>query len=413
MIMSRVVRKSLQMVFILSVVSCGVSEMGNYVKDEVNGVWTGPSSESSTVFNNTTYVTAFDYADDYDWWYNPEKGSVRCSLVVYTNGKPTLKVPVGDMYHVSDDPDMHRMIDGHLYTDYATDTETIIKKDGKPYVSFEGRESILAMAVHADSLYTLGQKRNGKGFTYRVNGRVILEKNNAYSFGKLVSVNGSICFAFAEQIETASDALERYYYFKDGVVFQTALREDLKRVWDVVFHQGKVHLLTSLSGISDPIVISESGMYALSLPSGASVISGRLISAGNHLAAEMVLSAKNGISSALWLDNKLYTVFGIGKTVSSIWVGDDGIACVLNGKTAMEDCIIFRMGEFYELPNGLSCQGMEPMDMINGILTVGLSSMNGSKPVMWRDGEIEELDVNGYICTVSTLNQSSQRSVLD
>ena len=217
-IMSRVVKNVLQIVFVLSVVSCGVSEIGGYVWDEVNGVWKGPSTGSSITSKSITYVTAFDYPDDYDWWYNPEKGSVRCSLVVYTNGKPSLKVPVGDLYHVSDDPDMHRVIDGHLYTDYATDVETIIKKDGKPYVLFEGRESILSMLVKEDSLYTLGQKRNGNGFSYRVNGRVVLERNKGYSFGKLVSVDGDIRFAFAEQIGTDAGNVERYYCYMNGKI---------------------------------------------------------------------------------------------------------------------------------------------------------------------------------------------------
>ena len=42
-----------------------------------------------------------------------------------------MKLPVGEEYHISPDPDMHRVIEGHLYTDYSTDKETIIKKDGQ------------------------------------------------------------------------------------------------------------------------------------------------------------------------------------------------------------------------------------------------------------------------------------------
>jgi hypothetical protein len=43
--------------------------------------------------------------------------------------------------------------------------------------------------------------------------------------------------------------------------------------------------------------------------------------------------------------------------------------------------------------------------MIDGILTVGLSSLSGERPVVWRDGRTEELDVNGYICNVSSISR--------
>lgn len=397
----------------LSVVSCGVSEIGEFAKDEGNGIWTGPPTGGSSSSRSITYVTAFDYPDGYDWRYNPEKGSVKCSLVVYANGKPSLKVPVGDAYRVSDDPDMHRVIEGHLYTDYAAENQTIIKKDGKPYLTYEGRESILDMIVLKDSLYTLGHRRDGRGFSLRLNGEVVLERDGGYTFGNLSLVGDDVCFAFAEPIETIGERLERYYYYADGTVVQTALREDIKKVWDVGFHLGKVRTLASLTGISDPVIISDSGIYTLPLPYATSPISGRIFSVGEQLGAEMILSSKAGLSSALWLDNKLYRNFGSNQTISSIWTGEEGVACVLNARTASTSGTIFRMGESFALPLGLSSQGTSAINMADGILTIGLSSVSGSKPVLWKDGETQELDVNGYICTVSSATQSSQVRVLD
>lgn len=411
--MMKITRKCVQIVCVLSVVSCGVSEIGDFAKDEGNGIWTGPPAGGSSSSRSTTYVTAFDYPEGYDWRYNPEKGEVRCSLVVFTNGKPTLKVPVGNAYHVSDDPDMHRVIEGHLYTDFATEDQTIIKKDGKPYLTYEGRESILDMVARKDSLYTLGHRRDGRGFSLRLNGEVVLERDRGYTFGKLSLVDDEVCFAFVEPIEAAGEKLERYYYYKNGTVAQTALRADIMKVWDIEFHSGKVKALATLTGISDPVILSDTGNYTLPLPYGTGLISGRIFSVGENLGAEMILSSRTGLSSALWLDNKLYCSFGNAQAVSSIWSGDEGVACVLNARSTSSAGAIFRMGESYALPLGLSSQGSAPIDMADGILTVGLSSVNGSKPVLWKDGEMEELDVNGYICTVSSAVQSSQVRVLD
>ena len=401
------------MACLLSVVSCGVSEIGDFTKDEANGIWTGPPAGGPASSRSTTYVTAFDYPEGYDWRYNPEKGEVKCSLVVFTNGKPTLKVPVGNEYCVSDDPDMHRMIDGHLYTDYPTEDQTIIKRDGKPYMIYEGRESILDMVVREDDLYTLGHRRNGKGFSLRVNGSVVMERESGYTFGKLSVVDSSVCFAFVEQIVTSGERRERYYCYMNGNVVQTALREDVKKVWDIHFHLGKVKALATLTGISDPVILSDSGIYTLPLPYGSSVVSGRIFSVGEQLGAEIILSSKAGLSSALWLDSKLYHSFGNFQTVSSIWTGGEGVACVLNSRSSSSSGKVFRMGESYILPLGLSSQGAAAINMADGILTVGLSSVNGSRPVLWKDGEMEELDVNGYICTVSSVAQSSQVRVLD
>jgi hypothetical protein len=52
--------------------------------------------------------------------------------------------------------------------------------------------------------------------------------------------------------------------------------------------------------------------------------------------------------------------------------------------------------------------------MADGILNVGLSSKSGAKPQIWKDGKLEKLDYNGYICSVTTnKDQDSQKTVLD
>lgn len=402
LVMREFVGKSLLAeVVTLLLISCGVSEIGEFEKDENNGIWTGPSHGVPPVSRSITYVTAFDYPDGYDWFSDSEKGAVKCSLAVFADGRPILKVPVGDQYCVSSDPDMHRMIDGHLYTDFATDDETVIKKDGKPFLSFEGRESVTAMMVKGDSLYTLGHKRNGKGFVFRINGQTVLERDSGYAFGRLADLGDDIAFAFAEPINSAEGGQERYYCFMDGKVVQTALREDVRKVWDIVIHGGKIFYLASLTGVFEPVIVSESSIEALSLPFQTRMVTGQLFSVGSLLGTEMILSSNTGLSSAIWLQNRILRNFDPGMTVASIWSGEEGIFCLLNGRAGMS--AVFRMGEYILLPDGYACLGSSPIDMADGMLTVGLSSLTGARPLIWKDGDVEELDVNGYICTVSSV----------
>ena len=101
---------------LVSLVSCGLREIGEAAAVE-GGIWTGPGS---VVVDNESgqegerkicYTVGVDYPDGYDWRADEEKGSVRCSLVVYADGIPLMKVPVGDEYEISSDPDTHRIID--------------------------------------------------------------------------------------------------------------------------------------------------------------------------------------------------------------------------------------------------------------------------------------------------------------
>lgn len=400
---NRVGRSLLVKLTLLLAASCGVSEVGDFEKDEYNGVWTGPSIESPSLGNSVTLVTAFDYPDGYDWVSDPDKGVVKCSLVVYADSRLILKVPVGDQYRVSSDPDMHRIIDGHLYTDFTTDSETVIKKDGKPCVSFPGRESVTSMVVKGDSLHTLGQKRDGKGFAYRINGQVVLERSTGYAFGRLTEDGEDVCFAFVEPIESADGTLERYYCFKEGKVIQAALREDVRKVWDVMVHRGRVFCLASLTGVPEPVVVSDISLEALPMPYDTEMLAGQFFSAGNVLGTEMILRSDAGLSSAIWMQNRLSYKFDSGMTVASIWSGEEGVACVVNAVSG--NAAVYRMGEYLALPEGYAGLGSSPIDMIDGILTIGLSSLSGERPMVWRDGEVEEVDVNGYICNVSSVSQ--------
>ena len=119
-----------------AVQSCGITELYKIDGDDKNGVWNGPAANPSPTYQTITYVSAFDYPDGYDWQSDPDRGHVRCSLVVFREGVPVLKVPVGNEYNVSPDPDMHRILDGQLYTDFSEGSETMLKKNGKPVLSY-------------------------------------------------------------------------------------------------------------------------------------------------------------------------------------------------------------------------------------------------------------------------------------
>ena len=167
-------QKAVIAMFAVSAASCGLSEIGGEDTSGTDGgIWGGPVEENNGegILQQICYMTALDYQNGYDWRADTARESVKCSLIVYADGKQIMKVPVGEEYETGADVDMHRIAGGHLYTDYSTSEETIIKRDGRLLFRSPGPEAIHGMCVSGDDVYTLGQSRNGEGFSFRKNGK--------------------------------------------------------------------------------------------------------------------------------------------------------------------------------------------------------------------------------------------------
>ena len=396
-------RNVLIAVVLMMAVSCGLKEIGAELEQKDEGVWKGPGADlkpggSESTKRTVWYVTGFDYPEGYDWVSDSEMGSVKCSLVVYANAVPMLKVPVGTEYQTSADPDMHRIIDGDLYTDYAADSVTVIKKNGRYLFSYPGREMMAGMYVDSSGVYTLGQSRRGEGFTFRKNGDLLFKRDNGWVMGQMASIENG--FAFSEKV--AGSGIERYYMYRNGEVSQIAVRDDIKKVWDAAICNGEICFIASLTGVNYPVLVCGDDMYMLDFPLRATVTSCNFISTeGGDVLIDGVFVMSGGIyTSGLWRKGKRECIFQAGMTVWASCVDDDGISCLLSHYSTGE-LKISRCGEVCALPEGYTVMGTAPLAMVDGILHVGLTSMEGKEPAVWMDGEIKKLGFNGYISSIS------------
>ena len=395
--------------------SCGLRETGER-KDEED-IWTGPGfsimEDGEGPFQKTVwYVTGFDYPDGYDWRNDPGDGSVRCSLVVFANAIPMMKIPVNEAYETSGEPDMHRMVDGNLYTEYVRDSVTVIRRNGRPFLEYTGEEKIYGLLVEGNDIYTLGQSRSGRGFTYRRNGRPLLSRDDGYVFEYFRRDSLGHCFAFCEPIKSVSGTVERYFICVGGKVSQIAVREDIKKVWDVTFHDGKLCYIASLVGVEYPVYVEGEWLYAMDVPSASKVQACRFVKGGNEPYIEGLIVSQNGLkTSGIWKGAECVEIFTQGMTVLSICAYDDGLHAILTTPAGISH-FIYRAGKIFPVPEGYLVMGMNPMAMVDGILHVGLSPVAGGRPMVWRDGEIQELRLNGYVASV-TAGQTSQDTVRD
>ena len=400
------VRNMLVAVILLMVVSCGLREIGGELAQNSEGIWKGPGADlkpggSGSVKRSVWYVTGFDYPEGYDWVSDQEAGTVKCSLVVYANAVPMLKVPVGAEYHTSADPDMHRIIDGDLYTDYAADSMTVIKKNGRYLFSYPGREMIAGMYVNSSDVYTLGQSRRGEGFTFRRNGDLLFSRDKGKLMGQQATIEKG--FAFAEKV--AGSNIERYYLCREGEVSQIAVREDVKKVWDVTVCNGEVCFIATLTGITHPVLVCGEDMYMLEFPLSTTVRSCRFISTGGEeVLIEGVFATSGGVlTSGLWRKDRRECLFPAGMTVWASYVDEGDVSCLLS-YYSNGDFTISRCGELASLPEGYTVMGTAPLAMVDGILHVGMTSLDGSEPAVWMDGEIKKLGFSGYISSISVWN---------
>lgn len=390
---------------VLMTAACGIHEIGESVRDPDGGIWTGPGMNAGQSDPDKTvcYVTAMDYPDGYDWRADREKGTVKCSLVVFADGVPMMKIPVGDAYQTSSDADMHRIIDGHIYTDYSTASETVIKKDGQEIIRYPGREMICGMLVEQGQVYTIGHPRSGEGFTYRRDGETLLEKSSGRTFSRLYRDNDSICFAYCEHIRAADGPVERYYSVVNGRPSQAALREDVRKVWDVVSCDGQVCYVASVIGVQSPVLVYGEMMSVLETPQGMNVVTARISSSEKTLCVEGLLASHGlPLASILWTGNSPLHIFNNGMTISSWCLQGDGVFCVLNPDYPFAKGKIYRCGEAFELPLGYVSMSGNSTAVIDGILHAGLSSVSLERPVIWKDGILDTLNVNGFITSVSS-----------
>lgn len=390
---------------LMASVSCGLQEIGGDESGK-DDVWLGPGvgisqGNAESVRKTVWYLTGVDYPEGYDWRADAEVGTVKCSLVVYANGVPMMKVPAGDAYETSSAPDMHRVIDGDLYTDYSSDSTTVIKKNGKLLFRYPGREMMVGMAVDGDDVYTLGQSRSGRGFSYRKNGEILFEHPSGRLFDHFEKSASGCSFAYSEEISLSERIVERYYIYSEDSVRQIAVREDVKKVWDVLITDGDVQYLASLVGISNPVSVSgDDSMTALEVSQGSSVRSCRFVHGMPDVVEGVVRQSTGVMTSYIWRSSAVDTMFPLGLMVSSMCSWDDGICCTLTRQKEGAG-MISRCGELFQVPVGYSVMGASPIAVVDGILHVGLTSSIEGRPAVWKDGEVHPLDFNGFISTIT------------
>lgn len=385
-------------VAVCMVVSCGMEEIGMAPHTNSEGIWTGPSISDPY---NVCYMTAIDYPDGYDWRSDPEKGSVNCKLVLFADGTPVLKIPVGESCMVSTDEKRHRVLEGQLYTDYTDGIRTVVKKNGKVLYVCETAETVENMIVSDGRLHSLCVPLSGVGFRYRVDGQVVVEREDGKLYGRMTVYNDTVSFCFSQNIKTGQGTKSNSYCVKNGKVQKVEVGETVSHVWDMMFHQGQIYMVVTYNDSYGPVLVTGQKKEVVNYFLTQDMLFCRFMDSERMCVnARCIYATSNYMTDFLWFENSHWYMYRIAEHLSSIYVDGESHNATINPESNNAG-FIFKGTKAYEMPEGYFVRGQNPIARKDSLLIVGLTSMTGGPPMIWTDESIDTLDINGYITGMS------------
>ena len=378
--------------------SCGLVEVNPGHDNDADRIWHGPSVNPDVP---TCWSTAFIYPSGEDW---RGKGDCDdCTLAVYAGLTPVLKVKTGKDYEISSDPERHRVISGHLYTDFSDGETTVVKKDGKEVYRYAGSEKIVRMLVKGYAIHTLSISSENQGFCYRIDGQVVLERSGGKTFGWLGLVDDGVVFFFSHEVKDIAGVSERHYMSVNGIVTQIDLGTDVEKVWDIKMIQGQICAVMTLKGRNE-LILSKEGERIV-LHGARDVLTAGFMGSDRLCINVRYMDVTYGQTSIFWYEGSSWNCFYIGRTASAAYMSDNRLSVVYDAADEFSFGTVICGNVNYAVPSVYSVRGLSPMVDMGDALYLGLSSDDG--PVVWIDGKIHPLRINGYIARMSSSDDIS------
>lgn len=347
------------------------------------------------------YFSAVIVPEDYDWQRDSACGASEGRLVLYKDFKETVSMKTGGTELVSTDPDTHHIVDGHLYTEFSTLKETIVKKDGKELFRYSGREFLKGILADKDVLWTLGQDRSGEGFSLRKNGEEVFRSNKGEVFGNLhlspggglYLDNGRLCFCYC--IRSGSGTL--LYRVSDQL--ETPVENHSYKVHDMRVYDGEAVTLVTPTEGTGPQIIKSNGTEDVWNVSSITLTEGYLVATPQGIGAAGFLSSGGyyPLTFSYWCGVRTvnpscsnYYVYPCQNGLSYITYDQSIVRLTLSrgaSWAAAERCYFFSR----------SCA------VTDGIrYSIALTPYEkGGKPYIVTNGTKRTLDINGFITNLN------------
>lgn len=407
------------LILVLVTCSCGLRELGEIVPRPPAPDYIGDGGDDRTV----TVVTGVEYPEGYDWnSWNPS-GQGAPSLVVFRDGEKVLSIPVSEDALVSEDIDMHRYADGHLYTDFCTGAETVISRDGGELFRYAGRERIVFLAVHDGHVLTLGESRDGQGFSSRSDGVPLFLGMAGTVFQNAgLSPSGELRFFYRTRVNSTAGYLWQYYAVTGSENVKVELPSDVTEVYGLAFPRSGTSRVKPEIGRTKPAGIAvlcrrrigpgissvgimnscDGSFTPLSQQFHFGVSGGTVLSNAEPMLAVCSCSNSRGTPS--------YIVCS-GKSIRGSWLSDDipvGFRHVADSVVGVRKSMRGRLRDILcngsvrdTLPKGYTVMSGDALCADDDGIMIGMTSRTGGgRAILWDNGDIDSLAFRGIVTGV-------------
>lgn len=231
---------------------------------EISGSTTPETPEPIFVTDTTIFLSGLEYPDGYDWRRDTAYGKVNAAIVLFKGNERILTINTGGSSGIISSEDRHHLIKDHIYTEALVGDKTSIGCDGHELFAYKGREMLRGLLMLDKDIYTLGQSLDGKGFSYRKNGKVLMARDDSiilgqmssnpfYSSGALYLDGDRICFCYGTEQEDGT-----YVWSKvtDGMVKELKPTWPPSELFDIRIIDGEVFWLRCMPVSRECILIN-------------------------------------------------------------------------------------------------------------------------------------------------------------
>ena len=345
------------------------------------------------------YVAGVRYPDGYDWRRDPEYGTVECRMFLMQGENRILEFDVGYDYGVSSDADMARCIGEHVYTDYSTAAETVIKKDGKEMFRYPGREMISGFFIDgAGTVHTLGAPREGSGWSYRRNGKAVFSSDEGFPAAGF-HFDGSVpVFCYRLPGDDFTGQKEAWYLVRGEMETAIPLPGQGCLVKDCLSLNGNLYVLYRDEGGNTGLLRNYEMMELI--PPENTVVSGLTGLESDGLSAYVLgeVSGPGGtVCSVLWKEENVCRIFDPEVGITACYPEEGGFGAIGYDRISAAP-VVFTGGEYVALPENYVFVPENPAEFQNGHYCLLLMPSESSDPPIYViDGETYTMDINGYV----------------
>ena len=347
------------------------------------------------------YLTAVRFPEGFDWEQDTCSVDGSVWLDLYRDTVLTASFPAGESIH----PDMHRYRQGHLYADWSTAAETVLRRDGSELFRFEGRESLRGFLVLDGAVHTLGQDRDGNGLTYRIDGHAVFRSDEGTVLGDLdrggreggaLSAEGEHVY-YSYRIPTANGL--GFKVMRDAELFRTISDAVQGTVYDLLVQGGTVYTVYSEKG---HLYLSDGdGPVALPLRSSGNTLWAQLVPSPESMLVLACLSTRSGKKQYLLEPGGEALPFEADETVSPFLADPEGSGWLLSDRYGRPlrfcrpDGKVLPIGSEGYLASG-HCALVH-----QGKLILALTGQKGAPGRLWQEGKETLLPFNGYFTSIT------------